>query len=494
MTSSADSLNRLGTELQLRGDEEGARVHYLAALHLDPHFVPAMVNLATILSNRNQLSAAAAIMAQVAALVPGEPKALSNLGNLLTRLERYDEAEPVLRRAAEISPDDTAVWHNLLLLAHRMGDHDLALDYMDRLLALGADTPAVRNDRAHLLLAAGRLREALVDYEARWHTLAHLESWDFHIPEWKGEDLSDKHILVHHEQGFGDTIMTARFLRLLAERAKRVTFGLPPALLALFDQQQWPIDTISIPDMTEEQARHFDLQSPLWSAVRWLGIEQRDINGKPYLRAPDLVVPPVLSKPALNVGICWASGKRGTQMDWRRRVSPLRLWLRLAEVPGVHLWSLSYEAEARAEIEELGAEAIVNDRTRALSSFADTAAFVSQLDLVISVDTAAAHLAAAMGVETWMLSQYTPCWRWWSIADGSGAPWYDSMRILRQPNPSDWDAQLSTCADWLRNRPLYPSPLGIRGARSSERAERVSDRERSERRAEPLGSLEEAIA
>lgn len=448
--TSADSIHQTGANLQLNGDEEGARLHYLAALTLDPFYVPSMANLAAILSNNNQLNAAAALLQQVVGLVPHDGIQWSNLGNVLMRLERYEESEFALSRAAERVPDNIGLWHNWVLLCHRTGRQDEALYFMDYLTGLGGETLTTRNDKAHLLLAKGDLKNGLIEYEARWHTLMHLEPWDFHIPEWEGQDLAGKNILFHAEQGFGDTIMTARFADSLAIIGAAVTLGLPKSLCRLFEHQPMAYDVIDIAEMTEADARRFDFHSPMYSAMRHLGVDKDEISGRPYLKAPALTSPPIPRGPGIkNVGICWASGKRGTQMDWRRRVSDLKLWLRLAEVPGVVLWSLIPEQFARDEISALGAEGVVRDPTRYFEDFADTAVFIDKLDLVITVDTAVAHLAAAMGKQTWMLSQFTPCWRWWDLKNHTGKPWYDSMTILTQDQPNAWEAQIESCVDTL---------------------------------------------
>lgn len=450
MSPSADSLNRLGAELQLQGDEEGARLHYLAALHIDPGFCPSLANLAMVLGNQNKLTVAAAIVTRILNMFPNDGGQWNNLGNFLTRLERYSEAEIALNRAAELVPDNIGVWHNLLLLAHRTRRSDLALDYVNQVIRLGGFNPSVQNDRAHILLAIGDLGRGLVDYEARWHTLLHLEPWDFHIPEWTGQDLTGKSILVHHEQGFGDTIMASRFVLSVRDLGAKVTFGLPVALLRLYEHQDWGIEFIDITKLTQENAREFDFHSPLYSTMRWLGIRRGTISSTPYLTSPELVVPGVI-KNVFNVGICWTSGSRGSKFDWRRRISPLEAWLSLTEIPGVLLWSINKDPSAQEEIQTLGAEALIHDQTGSFNDFASAAAFISKLDLVISVDTAVVHLAGAMGKPVWMLNQFTPCWRWWDSDIRAGTPWYENMKIVNQNSPGDWGYQIAECKTRLLN-------------------------------------------
>jgi Flp pilus assembly protein TadD len=450
---SPDALNQMGLDLAQRGDLEGARLHYLAALKTSPDFWPAVANLAVVLSHQNKLASAAVLIRRLLNVVPDDPNQLNNLGNMLMRLERYEESREVLERATMIAPDNLATWYNLALLSLRDGRDAEALSHMDKVDALGGSSHQLRNDRAHALLAIGTdLAAALELYEARWESMAHLPPWDFHIPEWKGEALHGKSILLHAEQGYGDSIMTSRFARDLANCGAQVTLCLPGDLCSLFSAQDWPnVRVLSMDDLNPDVAKEFDFHSPMMSAMRWLGVEQADINSAPYLRVPEIVGPRLRTLSAFNVGICWASGSRGNEYDWRRRIAPLEHWLPLAELPDIQLHSLQVGPDA-SDIERLGAEALVLPPAVPFANWADTAAFMAQLDLVISVDTAIVHLAGALGKPCWMLSQFNHCWRWWGIDLESGRPWYDSVRIIRQAFPGDWKRQLKQVYERLRMR------------------------------------------
>lgn len=440
----ADELNIAGANLFLQGDLNAAKFYYLAALKVDPEFLPAMKNLAVIALQQNKLKVAVTLLRKILTKVSWDGDQWNNLGNALMRLERYDEAREALNKAAKFVPDNSGVWHNLALLEHRLDNWVEALNSLKMVESLGASSPQVTNDRAHMLLAQGdNLAVALETYEARWHTMVHLPPWDFHIPEWKGESLEGKRILVHGEQGFGDTIMCLRFLQDLIGLGATVTVAVPRDLISLVQFQDWTCVTAC--DITMEGVEiDFDYHSPMYGMMRWLGVERNNIDSRPYLETP---VRKFFVPGAFNVGICWASGIRGNEMDWRRRVTSLEDWLPLAEVLGVCLWSLQKGPEVE-EIESLGAEPLIE--ISPLGSWLDTAALISQLDLVITVDTAVAHLAGALGKPVWMLTQFQHCWRWWNINEGSGRPWYRSMTIIPQKSPGDWKEQLEQCFSNLR--------------------------------------------
>lgn len=444
----AASLNKKGADHFIEGDFEGARLYYLASLKADPLYIPAMINLATLLGNNNNLQPAKVLFSRITELRPDDGNAWNSYGNILMRLEKYDEAAQAFDKAEKFIPESSAFWHNRALLNCRVHNFTGALRCLEKVEALGGFSLAVQNDIAHVMLGMGRLSEALTLYEARWASLIHLEPWDFYIPEWKGENLEGKSILFHAEQGFGDSIMTARFAENLKNLGANVTIGLPPGLVRLFESQGW--DCIDISQMNVEDAERFNFHSPMYSAMRYLGIEIDSIKSDKYITAPDITVPPVYSGHAFNVGICWGSGKRGGQQDWRRRYAPLEYWLQLADMPEVQLWSLQ-KGEDSLDIGRIGAEALINDCTPKFEDWADTAAFINQLDLIISVDTAVVHLAGAMGKPVWMLTQYNSCWRWWNIGEGNGKPWYETVAIITQDDPGDWSFQLDLAAQWLKD-------------------------------------------
>lgn len=436
---SAHELNVKGAEFFNRGDLDGARWHYLAALSADPEFFPALCNVASVLAERGHDVASIAATRRVLARDPQSWQAWNNLGTRLMLTHNYVDAEAAMRKAMELAPQAGECYHNLALLCHRQGRQVEALEFIDRVMQLGNRRPQVLNDYTHMLLKAhSSLQEALAAYESRWYMLKHLLPWDFHIAEWQGQELKGQRLLLHAEQGYGDTLMCLRFVRPLEALGASVTLAVHKPLLALCAHNGF--HAIDIDTLDVAQAQHFTFHSPMYGAMRWLGTEWNNIVGTPYLKAPTQAVAAIDSR-LTNVGICWASGHRDDALAYLRRVTPLSDWLVLAEDPRVQLWSLQ-KGHDEGEIERCGADALLRDVTPALNNWLDTARLIASLDAVVTVDTAVAHLAAAMGKPTIMVSQHAACWRWRDIALGSGAPWYDSMQIIHQRDPHDWRTPL----------------------------------------------------
>jgi tetratricopeptide (TPR) repeat protein len=417
-----------------QGQIEPARLHFLAALIAEPNHVHALQNLGAVLRTMQHYEAAAVVSRRSVALAPGNAYCRSNLGVSLLNLRRFDEALALLRAVTVDMPDHGPSWHNLGLALYIMGRHEAALKAFDRALTLLPDLQTI-SDRALTLLALGEIQKGLEAYEVRWAILPKSKVWGLNIAEWQGEDLKGKHLLVHHEQGFGDSIMLVRFVRQLAEAGARITLAVPSELLRLF-KRSFPF--VAVVDFNDEEklsaSANFDFHSPLLSVMRWLGIQQpQTIDSRPYLVT--MPTPHKLPEADFRIGICWASGKHGKAVEDRRRLVPLTLFLPMLECPGVSLVSLQKGDEVR-DIPLSGSESIVFDLSNRLEDFAATADLMNDLDLVISVDSAVAHLAGAIGKPCLMLSPYTRCWRWWR--KNLGWPWYTNMFVFSQSEDGTW--------------------------------------------------------
>jgi tetratricopeptide (TPR) repeat protein len=442
--SRADQLNIIGHRCFISSNMEGARLHFLAALSIEPEHVEALQNLGAVLRVLQHFDAAASVARRSVALKPDNTFAASNLGISLLTLKQWDEALTILERVVQQLPEQSMAWHNYGLGLYMSNQREKALPMFDKSLALAPDNPQVQSDRALTLLSLGKLGEGLEAYESRWQLLAKNRIWGYGIPEWQGENLNGSHILVHHEQGFGDSLMLVRFVRLLAVERCILTLAVPAELVRLFTRSFPWVNVVDTETLTPEDAVKFNYHSPLLSLMRWVGITHpAQIDAKPYLRA-DADFNLRLPKAQMKIGLCWASGDRGPILAERRRVVPLTKFLPLTEIPGAAVVSLQKGPDAAAIVNN-GLEGIVFDLSYRLEDFAATADVIQQLDLVVSVDSAVAHLAGALGKPCLMLSPYTRCWRWWMPHDGE--PWYADMGIYDQGADGSWNNAVAEVVD-----------------------------------------------
>lgn len=436
-------LTERARKLRSEGRNDEAHRLLMRAISIAPDDLTTMAVMRDSLIDRRNYEAALVFAKRIVEAVPGDGAQWERLACIYMSMDEYELAEPLIAKSLDLAPDNPVHWHEAALFAHRRNIHDLAIDLAKRGFELNPYGSALKHDYAHFLLAKGDdLPGAFKEYEERWETLVHLRPWDLHVPEWHGEPVVGRAILFHSEQGHGDAIMLSRFARTLIGRgAARVGLTIPTSLVALYRAQEWP--GVEVVDIGTVEDDGWDYQTPMFSAMRWLGIERTDIDPAPYLRAPSIVTPPLPR--GRRIGICWASGRWNLDTALRRH-APLEKIIDIATVPGVRLVSLQ-QGFGTPDIATVGAEAILFDPMPACKTFADTAAVVEQLDAVVTVDTAVVHLAAAMGKPTFMLNQFTRCWRWWELP--SGRPWYATMTSARQEKPRDWSGPIAAAKAWV---------------------------------------------
>ena len=435
----AHILNRIGAELHGQHQIDAARLHYLAALSLEPQNSIVLQNLCAALIAMEKYATGASVARKALRYDPNNINALSNFGVCLLGDNRYAEAEekvyvPMLKRSSEM---EWGMWHNYGIMLYMMGRFSEAKVALERALAITPTAPQPINDLALTYMALKDLQKGLAMYECRWQSMHKNPIWEQGVREWQGEDLSDCHILVHHEQGFGDSIMLCRFIPQLAALGAKVTIATPPELQRLM---QLSFPSFRCIDWYDERIHeHYDYHTPMLSMMRWLKIDpnnESDFQPLPYLKASaNEIQLPLASPGQKRIGICWASGDHGVALKRRRRIVPLSLFLPLTELDDVKLISLQ-KGPGASDLVTLGLEGIIYDPMARAEDFADTAAIINDLDLVISVDSAVAHLAGALGKPCMMLGPYTRCWRWWRNTNAK--PWYDKMSIERQESDGSW--------------------------------------------------------
>ena len=435
------------------GDRANGRAMLTSALNEDIDCAIAWRHLGAMTAAPGKHEAAIVAAKRALAIDPSDAQAWSNLGANLWRIERYSEALRALNKANSLKPNDPQILQRLALVCYSDGAAKKAVHYLERAVRLDPKNTGAKSDLSLARLKSGDLRQGLIEHEVRWETLDKSAVWDCGLPHWQGEDLTGRTILVHHEQGYGDTLQFVRFMPRL--KGARVIFAAPKSLTRLLDGQCGIDEVIEIekPGAIVQAAVRAQFHSPLLSIARVLGVTYDDIPPAPYLRAPKdgPGVKPKAGGVRVAIGLVWAASP-GHQRS-RQRSVPIEKIVELATVPGVKLYSLQI-GPFREELERSGAGHIVTDLAPSIRDFADTAALMNELDLVISVDSGPAHLAGALGRPVWMFNPVAACWRWCRGA----SVWYPSMRLFDQSRPGDWSDVIATMTAELAAMTSSASP------------------------------------
>jgi tetratricopeptide (TPR) repeat protein len=426
----------LGNALKEAGRLQEAERSYREALRLNPKDPAGHNNLGAVLIELKRYDEAEATYREALRLKPGFVDAHCNLGAVLVQLGRTEDAEAEYREALRLKPDYVEAHNNLGVLLHDLGRLDEAEGATRAALRLKPDYAEAHVNLALTQLTMGRLAEAWPKYEWRWRMKKQAKhDRGFAQPLWAGEEIGERVLLLHAEQGFGDTLQFCRYAPLVSA-GRRVILEAQRELVSLLAR---------LPGVERIVARGealpaFDLHCPLLSLPLALGTTLETMpSAMPYLAADPARVARWRERVdrlrGLKVGLVWA-GNAAMAADGRRSI-PLDRFAALAMLDGVRFVSLQKGPAAQ---QPRPAGMTLFDWTEEIQDFADTAALVETLDLVISIDSAVAHLAGALGKPVWLLNRFDACWRWLRSRDDS--PWYPSLRQFRQPEPGDWDAPL----------------------------------------------------
>lgn len=437
----------LGNALAELGRHADAAAAYRQALAIKADYLSAWLNLGNVLRESGAFEEAQAAYKRVLELSPGHAGALLNLGNLRRELGDPQTAQDMLGQVVEKDPFNFRAWNNLGSAQRELGNLDGALASYRRCLEIAPDHAEGHLNYSMALLAAGRYEEGWREYEWRWEGAheAKRNRRNFPMRQWQGEPLAGRSIILHAEQGLGDALQFARYAPLVARMGARVVLECHPPLKRLFEMLPG-IDRV-VPQ--GEGLPITDFHCPLMSLPRAFGTRVETIPARtPYLWAAPTQVSHwarrLAGDPRPRVGLVWAGNPRrndpGAHLIDRRRSLTLEALEPILSLGGLNFISLQ-KGESAAMDPRLA------DWTEDLEDFADTAALVRNLDLVISVDTSVAHLAGGLGVPVWTLSRYDACWRW--LADRDDTPWYPTMRLFRQPGYGSWAPVIDHVADEL---------------------------------------------
>jgi tetratricopeptide (TPR) repeat protein len=465
-----EALYNLGNSLRASGEFDRAAEAFSASVALRPNWAEALCNLGSVLKDQGKFNEAIACFEKAIAAAPGLPDAHNNLGAALKETKRFEQAAAASRRAIELRPDFAQAHsnlgaaldelghlpeaitcfrraielkpnyieahNNLGAALHRAAEFEEAAFAYQRAIQLSPDFAEAHYNLALLLLLRGNYHNGWQEYEWRLRkprTGGNL--WNLTQPQWTGQPIPGQTLFLHDEQGLGDALHFVRYATLAAQRCGKVILGCAPPLARLLS---------TLPGVDEcvvwnQSLPRFDAHCRLMSLPAMLGPDPSRLTSLvPYLKANAQEVETwrnrlVVDGDGFRVGLVWA-GNPNHSHD-RRRSMALSDFAPLAKVHGVQFYSLQKEdAGMQADNPPPGLNLI--DRTELLNDFADTAALIMNLNLVIAVDTSTAHLAGALGQPVWTLHASTPDWRWQLGRDDS--PWYPSMRLFRQSSAGDW--------------------------------------------------------
>jgi tetratricopeptide (TPR) repeat protein len=472
-----------GNALNALGRYEEALASYQQATLLNPDYFEAYNNLGGVLKKLNRCAEALASYDRCLLLKPNEAELHCNRADVLIELNRYGEALVSYDQSITLKPAYFQAYHGRGIALSKLGRDDEALTSFDRAIALKPDYVSAYHNRGHILHKSGCMEKSLISYEqaialnpqyapaqygkallqlqlGNYADGFALHEWRLRgggviprkpreltltPPRWRGEDALNKTILLHDEQGLGDSIQMLRYLPLVKAKVAHIILELRKSLLPLLGPLA---DGVTVMEIERNCVLPpFDLHCPLMSLPFALGTVLDTIPAQvPYLTAPVERLPwwrarlPKSTKP--RVGVVWSTSGN---THLRNRGIDLESLAPLLSLEGFAFVSLqvAYRDQDLPLLEQLPIERIDD----AIADFGDTAAAIEQCDLVISVDTSVAHLAGALGKPLWLLLPFVADWRW--LLDRNDSPWYPSARLFRQGTRGDWDAVIATVVEEL---------------------------------------------
>ena len=420
---------------------------YNRAIALQPDFMAAHSNRGTVLRDLGRLAEALSCCDWVVSQQPDLAEAHNNRGSAQRDLGDFASALSSFDRALALKPDLAVGYRNRGAVLTDLGRFEEALANYERAIALQPEFPETYQNQSMCYLAMGDYERGWETYEWRWHSKSASPRHNLPGHPWLGEPPIDrKTILVHEEQGLGDSLQFCRYIPLLAARAT-VVLDVPRALVPLLSGLNGVARVIA----TGEPLPRFDAWIPMMSLPLVFGTTLETIPAMgPYLYAnrqrSAAWKQRLAALPGRKVGLVWAgsSGIKNSRkfIEDKRRSITLQHYVPLAAIPGICLISLQ-KGDAAAQA-RTPSGMTVHDWTEELDDFADTAALIDALDLIISVDTSVVHLTGALGKPVWVLNRYDQCWRW--LRGRTDSPWYPTARLFTQASPGDWSGVIRDVA------------------------------------------------
>ncbi|MBI1206320.1 MAG: tetratricopeptide repeat protein [Azospirillum sp.] len=438
----------------LNGRLIDAEAGYRKIVRIDKRHFDALHLLGVVCFQRGRLDEALALIARALTLQPDSPEALNNFGLALNAQGSFDDAAANFRRALALRPDYGDALNNLGLALAALGRFEDAIAAYDRAIELKPDSTDSLLNKGQALLTCGRYRDGWRLLENRFALGNGNYTRPFTGRQWKGTEFHGKTLLIWCEQGFGDSLQFIRYAELCKRRGGAVTVLCPRPLARILGSNR-AVDAVAVSTENlafDAQVAAMSLPYVLASPAEPARIDSAKLVSDPVLPAevPYLHVDPAARafwRPRIGearsprVGLVWNGctheNNPAAILGSSRKSLHLSQLSRLLDNPRPSFFSLQLGAAA-GQIAELALTERLVDVMEGVSDFMDTAALIETLDLVISVDTAVAHLAGALGKPVWLLLRFDACWRW--LRDRNDSPWYPTARLFRQPSPGDWSS------------------------------------------------------
>jgi tetratricopeptide (TPR) repeat protein len=426
--------NRAQTYFKLR-DYVGAVRDSDEALKHDPNYPNAWLGRGNALCILRRDGEALTAYDNALALKPDLPEAWGGRGTALCKLKRHDEAFAAFEKALDLKPDFAEAWNDRGNVFYELQRYDEALAAYERALTLKPGFADAMFGEAFIRLLLGDAVRGWSKYESRWDTHQHMaQRRDFTQPKWLGESsIAQKTILIHAEQGLGDTLMACRYTPMVAALGAKVILEIQPALLPLMQG----LDGVSQLVATGAPLPPFDVHCPMMSLPLAFRTQMDTIPANtPYLKTPTDAVAgwrARLNGDGFKIGIGWA-GNPDFRRDHDRSIL-LKNILPVCSVEGARFFSIQKDLR-NGDREILQSNPRIVHMGGEIRDFRDTAAIMESLDLIISSDTSIVHLAGALGKPIWILLPFNPDWRW--MLERGDSPWYPTARLFRQRSDGDW--------------------------------------------------------
>ena len=439
--SDPSAYNNLGEAYRGLDRFTDAERSFRMALQLDSSYAIAHNNLAVVLKHLNRPHEAEEACRNALYYSPYYAEAFNNLGIILVHLNRLDEAETAYRQALAIKSDYVEPYINIGILFKNIGRYKESEQAYKKALHLNPKSDDAVYNLSILELLKGELRKGFEHYEKRAEKRHNQFKTPIDCRPWQGEQLNGKSLLIITEQGAGDSLMMMRYIRMLKfiKHPDMICVHCDMSLIRIFSLM--PEVDMVFPQIEDSTFSFFDCYCYMMSLPYLFKTTLKTIPQEvPYIFVPNEMktkwntLTSTLS--GVKVGVAWA-GNSALEADARRSI-PLAMFEPLFKVSGVHYFSLQ-KGEASEQLKQLGWDVV--DVMGECEDYLDTASLISNLDLVISVDTSVVHLAGAIGKQVWLLNRYESEWRW--MLERSDSPWYPTVRIFRQIKLYDWTQTLN---------------------------------------------------